>query len=151
LSAVQFDQSPREGHKEGWYKTGDLAKIDQDGYLVIAGRKKDMIIRGGQNIYPAEIETLLMSHPKVAQACLVAVPDEVMGERACACVVPVPGEVFTFQEMTSFLNGHGLAMHKLPERLEVMEQFPQLVDGQKVNKISLTKTVNEKIKVESRG
>jgi non-ribosomal peptide synthetase component E (peptide arylation enzyme) len=136
--------------REGWYRTGDLAKLDPEGYLVIAGRKKDMIIRGGQNIYPAEIESLLMSHPKVAQSVIVAVPDEVMGERACACVVPVAGEVFTFEEMTTFLKGQGLAVHKLPERLEVMDRFPQLVDGQKVDKITLSKGVIEKIRAESR-
>lgn len=137
--------------KEGWYRTGDLAKVDPEGYLVIAGRKKDMIIRGGQNIYPAEIEGLLMSHPKVAQAVIVAVPDEVMGERACACVVPVGGELFTFGEMTAFLKGQGLAVHKLPERLEIMERFPQLVDGQKVDKISITRSVVEKVKAEQGG
>ncbi|MDD5206184.1 MAG: AMP-binding protein [Desulfobacterales bacterium] len=137
--------------KEGWYRTGDLAKIDPEGYLVIAGRKKDMIIRGGQNIYPAEIESLLVSHPNVAQAVIVAIPDEVMGERACACVVPVPSEKFTFTEMTSFLKGLGLAVHKLPERLEVMEQFPQLVDGQKVDKISLSRTVLERVRAEDKG
>jgi len=134
---------------EGWYKTGDLAKFDHEGYLSIAGRKKDMIIRGGQNIYPAEIENILLSHPKVSQAVIIAIPDQVLGERACACIVPMPGETFTSEEMISFLTKKGLAVFKLPERLELMEQFPQLVDGQKVDKISLTKKIVKKVESES--
>jgi non-ribosomal peptide synthetase component E (peptide arylation enzyme) len=128
----------------GWYRTGDLAKIDEQGYLVLVGRKKDMIIRGGQNIYPKEIEDLLLSHPRVMQAVVLGIPDPVMEERACACVTPVKGQDFTFEEMSSFLKRKGLAIHKLPERLEVMEEFPQLVDGQKVDKISLKRMIMEK-------
>jgi non-ribosomal peptide synthetase component E (peptide arylation enzyme) len=133
---------------EGWYKTGDMAKLDQEGYLSIVGRKKDMIIRGGQNIYPGEIENLLLSHPKVFQAVIIAIPDPVMGERGCACVVCVPGETFTWEEMTSFLREKGLAVHKLPEHLEIMDRFPQLVDGQKVDKISLKRMITKKIESE---
>lgn len=128
----------------GWYRTGDLAKIDEQGYLVLVGRKKEMIIRGGQNIYPKEIEDLLLSHPRVMQAVVLGIPDPVMEERACACVTPVKGQDFTFEEMSSFLKRKGLAIHKLPERLEVMEEFPQLVDGQKVDKISLKRMIMEK-------
>jgi non-ribosomal peptide synthetase component E (peptide arylation enzyme) len=130
--------------KGGWYRTGDLAKIDEQGYLVLVGRKKEMIIRGGQNIYPKEIEDLLLSHPRVRQAVVLGIPDPVMEERACACVTPVKGQDFTFDEMSSFLKRKGLAIHKHPERLEVMEEFPQLVDGQKVDKISLKKMILEK-------
>jgi non-ribosomal peptide synthetase component E (peptide arylation enzyme) len=130
--------------KGGWYRTGDLAKIDEQGYLVLVGRKKEMIIRGGQNIYPKEIEDLLLSHPRVMQAVVLGIPDPVMEERACACVTPVKGQDFTFEEMSSFLKRKGLAIHKLPERLEVMEEFPQLVDGQKVDKISLKRMIMEK-------
>ncbi|KPK14968.1 MAG: hypothetical protein AMK69_28030 [Nitrospira bacterium SG8_3] len=129
--------------KGGWYRTGDLAKIDEQGYLVLVGRKKEMIIRGGQNIYPKEIEDLLLSHPRVMQAVVIGIPDPVMEERACACVTPVKGQDFTFDEMSSFLKRKGLAIHKHPERLEVMEEFPQLVDGQKVDKISLKKMILE--------
>ena len=126
---------------EGWYKTGDLARLDEEGYLTIVGRLKDMIIRAGQNVYPAEIENLLLTYPKVSQAVLIGVPDPVMGERACACIVPVPGESLTFEETMAFLKTKGLAVHKLPERLVVMEQFPHLVDGQKVDKIALKQMV----------
>jgi non-ribosomal peptide synthetase component E (peptide arylation enzyme) len=98
-----------------------------------------MIIRAGQNVYPAEIENLLLTCPKVSQAVLIGIPDPVLGERACACIVAVPGESLTFEEMIAFLKAKGLAVHKLPERLVVMEQFPHLVDGQKVDKIGLKK------------
>ncbi len=130
--------------KGGWYRTGDLARLDEQGYLVLVGRKKEIIIRGGQNIYPKEIEDLLLSHPIVTQAVVIGIPDPVMGERACACVTSVKGQDFTFEDMSSFLKGKGLAIHKLPERLEVMEGFPQLVDGQKVDKMSLKKMIMEK-------
>jgi non-ribosomal peptide synthetase component E (peptide arylation enzyme) len=70
--------------KGGWYRTGDLAKLDEQGYLVLVGRKKEIIIRGGQNIYPKEIEDLLLSHPRITQAVVIGIPDPVMGERACA-------------------------------------------------------------------
>jgi non-ribosomal peptide synthetase component E (peptide arylation enzyme) len=131
--------------KGGWYRTGDLARLDEQGYLVLVGRKKEVIIRGGQNVYPKEIEDLLLSHPKITQAVVIGIPDQVMGERACACVTPVKGQDFGFEEMSSFLKGKGLAIHKHPERLEVMEEFPQLVDGQKVDKISLKKMIIDKI------
>ncbi len=126
---------------EGWYRTGDLAKMDDEGYLVIVGRKKEIIIRGGQNIYPKEIEDLLLTHPKIMQAVVLGIPDQVMGERACACVVVKKNRAFEFQEMSIFLKEKGLAIHKLPERLEVMDEFPQLVDGQKIDKITLKEKV----------
>lgn len=132
----------------GWYQTGDLALLDDQNYLVLVGRKKDLIIRGGQNIYPREIEDLLFSHPSVMQAIVLGIPDTVMGERACACVTLTEGHEFSFEEMSSFLREKGLAVHKLPERLELFEQFPQLVDGQKVDKISLRKQVIERIEKE---
>jgi non-ribosomal peptide synthetase component E (peptide arylation enzyme) len=127
---------------EGWYRTGDLARLDDEGYLTIVGRIKDMIIRGGQNVYPTEIESLLLTYPKVSQAVVIGIPDPVMGERACACIVTVPGQSLTFEEMIAFLKTKGLAVHKLPERMMVMAQLPHLVDGQKVDKIGLKKMVN---------
>jgi non-ribosomal peptide synthetase component E (peptide arylation enzyme) len=136
--------------KEGWFKTGDLAKLDEQGYLSLVGRKKEMILRGGQNIYPKEIEDLLHSHPNVKQAVIIGIPDPVMGERACACVKVMDGEEFVFEEMVSFLSEKGLAVHKLPERLEVLDEFPMLVDGQKINKALLIKLITENCKTDSR-
>lgn len=135
--------------KDGWYRTGDLAKVDDRGNLSIVGRKKDMILRGGQNIFPREIELELLSHPKVQDACVIGMPDTVMGERVCAYVVPVKGQDFCFEEMTSFVRGRGLAVHKLPERLEFLDKIP-LVGDQKPDKIGLHKDITEKLKAEGK-
>ncbi|MGW8302552.1 MAG: AMP-binding protein [Desulfobacterales bacterium] len=132
---------------DGWTTTGDIVKFDQE-CLWILGRSKDMIIRGGQNIYPAEIEGLLNDHPKVASVAIVGYPDKEMGERACAYVIPKAGQDFTFDEMVEFLKGKQLAMFKLPERLEVVAEFPAVGDSGKVNKETLKKEIAEKVKQE---
>ena len=141
LTSTVFDS-------DGWTTTGDIVKFDQ-GCLWILGRSKDMIIRGGQNIYPAEIEGLLNDHPKVASVAIVGYPDKAMGERACAYVIPKAGQDFTFDEMVEFLKGKQLAMFKLPERLEVVSEFPAVGDSGKVNKETLKKEIAEKVKQES--
>lgn len=107
-----------------------------------------MILRGGQNIYPVEIEDLLMTHPKVLQVAIVKMPDPVMGERACAYAVPRQGQDFTFEEMTSFLKGKGIAPYKLPERLEIIGSLPMVAEGQKVDKKTLEKDIEDKLKGE---
>jgi len=135
------------GELDGWYRTGDLAKFDQDGYLYLMGRKKDVIIRGGQNIVPAEVENLLCSHPNVMQAAVVPMPDPELGERPCAYVIPKPGKSFSFDEMISFLKGKGVAIYKLPERLEVVDKFPQS-GGQKISKNDLVKDITRKLQSE---
>jgi non-ribosomal peptide synthetase component E (peptide arylation enzyme) len=137
LTATVFDP-------EGWTTTGDIVKFDQE-CLWILGRAKDMIIRGGQNIYPAEIEGLLNEHPKVASVSIVGYPDREMGERACAYVIPKPGQDFTFQEMVDFLKSKNLAMFKLPERLELVGEFPTVGDSGKVDKKALKKDIEEKV------
>ncbi|MBI4334508.1 MAG: acyl--CoA ligase [Chloroflexi bacterium] len=123
---------------DGWFRTGDYGRWDGDGNLAIVGRKKDVIIRGGQNIYPAEIENLLFTHPRVKDVAMVGVPDPVMGERACAFVVPRGDEGFTFEEMTAFLREKKIAAYKLPERLELVDSLPMVAGGQKVNKKALS-------------
>lgn len=135
--------------KEGWYRTGDLAKLDEQGYLILVGRKKDMILRGGQNIYPREIENLLLSHPKIKEALVVGIPDQIMGERVCACVTLAGKHDFTFDEMISYLKVKGLAVHKFPERIEVFEQLPTLVDGQKIDKKAVINRIVNKFKESS--
>lgn len=132
--------------KDGWYNTGDLGQFDEQGNLLIVGRKKDVIIRGGQNILPVEIENLLMTHPKVSNVAVVKMPDPLMGEKACAYVVPVSGEDFTFDEMVSFLKENDIAAYKLPERLEIIDVLPTVADGQKVDKKLLEKDIEEKLK-----
>ena len=130
----------------GWYRTGDLAKIDEDGYIVLEGRQKEIIIRGGQNIYPKEIEDFLLTHPKILQAAVIGMPDLVMGERAWACLTIVDGQDIVFEEMIAFLKEKKLAVHKLPEAMQVLDRLPQLVDGQKVNKIALKEMMIERMK-----
>jgi len=137
LTATVFDP-------EGWTTTGDIVKFDQ-GCLWILGRAKDMIIRGGQNIYPAEIEGLLNEHPKVASVAIVGYPDREMGERCCAYVIPRAGGEFTFEEMVAFLKDKKLAAYKLPERLEIVGEFPTVGDSGKVNKEVLKKDIAAKV------
>lgn len=132
---------------DGWYKTGDLGKFDEEGNLMIVGRKKDVIIRGGQNIYPVEIENILRLHPKVKDVAIVGMPDPVLGERACAFVVPKPGEELTFEEMVSFLRERRVASFKFPERLEIVEEIPT-VGGLKVDKKALAARMAEKLRAE---
>jgi len=129
---------------DGWTTTGDIVKFDQ-GCLWILGRAKDMIIRGGQNIYPAEIEGLLNEHPNVASVAIVAYPDREMGERACACVIPKAGKTIGFQEMVDFLKSKKLAMFKLPEKLVLMDAFPIVGDSGKIDKKVLKRQIEEKI------
>ena len=109
----------------GWVRTGDLGFFDAEGYLHIAGRKKDIIVRGGYNISPAETESGLCKHPAIAEAACVGYPDERLGERMCAFVVVAPGaEPPTLAELEAFLMADGLARIKVPERLEIVEAMP---------------------------
>jgi non-ribosomal peptide synthetase component E (peptide arylation enzyme) len=135
---------------DGLFHIGDLAKWDENDNLVIVGRSKNIIIRGGENIYPNEIEGLLGVHPKVTQAVVVKMPDPLFGEKACAYVSIKPGESFTFDEMVSHLKGKGLAAFKLPERLEVMDKIPMVGDGTKVDLKGLEKDVTDKLKTEGK-
>lgn len=133
---------------EGWASPGDLTKLDDDGYIVIAGRKKDIIIRGGQNIYPGEIENVLMAHPKVSNVAVVAMPDKIMGEKACAFVIPAhPQDPLTFNEMIVYLRTKKIANYKLPERLEVVNAFP-LASESKINKKQLREIIVARLKEE---
>jgi len=135
--------------EDGWFSTGDLGRWDDHGNLRIVGRRKDVIIRGGQNIYPPEIENLMTSHPKVAAAALVGMPDPVMGEKACLYVVPEAGEALNFDDMVAFLKEKGIAPYKLPERLEFLDEMP-LVAGMKVDKKVLREDIQQKLKAEGK-
>lgn len=133
----------------GRFKSGDLGRFDELGNLLLLGRKKDIIIRGGQNIYPVEIEGLLLNHPKIKSVAIIPMPDSVMGEKVCAYVSLNPGEQFTFEEMDTYLKGKKIAPFKIPERLEVLEELP-LRGYQKVAKIELQKDLFEKMKAEGK-
>ena len=137
--------------RDGWFCTGDAGKIDEEGYIVLLGRKRDVIIRGGQNIYPVEIEELLMQHPKVSDAAVVRMPDPVMGEKQCAYVIPKQGKTFDFEEMVDFLRSKKVAPYKLPERLELLPEFPLVAAGNKVDKIRLEEDIASKLEKESKG
>ncbi len=131
--------------EDGWTTTGDLVKWER-GVLWIMGRKKDMIIRGGQNIYPAEIEGLLNDHPKIKAVAIVGYPDKEMGERCCACVVLKDGvDTITLEEINEYLLKNKLAKFKLPERLEIFEQLPTVGDSGKINKRELKEIIKEKV------
>ncbi len=121
---------------EGWFDTGDLARLDDAGYIRITGRSKDVIIRGGENIPVVEIENLLYRHPAVAQVAIVAYPDDRLGERACAVIVPKPGARIDFDEMLAFLTAERVAKNYLPERLEMLDVMPTTPSG-KIQKFRL--------------
>jgi len=121
---------------DGWFDTGDLARMDADGYVRITGRAKDIIIRGGENIPVVEIEGLLFRHPAVQAVAIVAMPDPRLGERACAFVVPKQGQSFSFETMTAFLTEQKVARQYLPERLEIIDELPVTPSG-KVQKFKL--------------
>ncbi|MFE9413490.1 AMP-binding protein [Streptomyces sp. NPDC006704] len=119
-----------------WMHTGDLAVMREDGYVEIVGRIKDMIIRGGENVYPREIEEFLYGHPKVMDVQVVGVPDERYGEEILACVIPRdPGDPPTLEELTAYCREQ-LAHYKIPRHLRILDAFPMTVSG-KVRKVEL--------------
>src|SRR5260370_10870426 len=114
---------------DGWYHTGDLASIDARGYLRIEGRIKDMIIRGGENIYPREIEDVLFAHPGVAEAAVVGLPDYRWGEVVAAFIRVTPGQSPTVEELRSYCRGRPAAYHA-PARWRVVDLFPLEPSGE---------------------
>uniref|UniRef100_A0A6Q2XJR0 Medium-chain acyl-CoA ligase ACSF2, mitochondrial n=1 Tax=Esox lucius TaxID=8010 RepID=A0A6Q2XJR0_ESOLU len=114
--------------KEGWYKTGDIAKLDNYGYCRIEGRIKDMIIRGGENIYPAEIEQFLHTHPKVQEAQVIGVPDARMGEEVCACIRLKEGQDCSAEDIRAYCKGK-MAHFKIPRYVTFVNSYPLTVSG----------------------
>jgi len=142
------DQTKTVFTEDHFYKSGDLGQFDEEGYLKIVGRIKDMILRGGRNVSPLVIEEALIKHPDIEDVAVASMPDPVLGERACAFVIPRPGAELELAELLEFLRGEGLATWQLPERLEVMPDFPRSAGG-KALKRSLTAMVTEKLKLEA--
>jgi cyclohexanecarboxylate-CoA ligase len=136
--------------EDGWFHTGDLGRVDEEGYVEVTGRKKDIIIRGGENISAKELEDVLFTHPNINEVAVVGMPDPVMQERACAYVVPKPGESIGFEEMISFLERKKMAKQKYPERLELVNAFPTTSSG-KVQKFILRQDIRGKLKKEGEG
>src|SRR6478672_6050837 len=131
----------RELFFDGFFDTGDLAYVDEKGYLKLSGRTKDVIIRGGENIPVAYVENALYENPKIASVAVIGIPDPRLQERACACVVLRPGAgEFTFEEMKAFLAEKGVAKQYWPERLEVLPELPSTASG-KIQKYKLRQQV----------
>jgi len=120
---------------DGWMHTGDLATMDSEGYVNIVGRIKDMVIRGGENIYPREIEEYLYRHPKVQDVQVVGLPDKKYGEELCAWVITKPGQTLTDSEIRSFCAGQ-IAHYKVPRYIEFVPEFPMTVTG-KIQKFKI--------------
>ncbi|MBM3673938.1 MAG: cyclohexanecarboxylate-CoA ligase [Actinobacteria bacterium] len=132
LDADAFDE-------DGYFRTGDLGTVDADGYVTITGRLKDVIIRKGENISAKEVEDLLFTHPKVADAAVIGLPDPRSGERACAVIVPAdPADPLALAELFAFLKDAGLMVQKIPEQLEIVDVLPRNPTG-KVLKHELRK------------
>lgn len=132
LTLGYFDDqqsTERSFNRAGWFLTGDLGWRDEQGYLRITGRKKDVIIRGGHNIFPARIENLVLRHPAVARAAAIAAPDERLGERVCLVVQLHPGEQVEADELLSFLDEVGLSKYDMPEYYAVVPAMPLLPSG----------------------
>ena len=132
-------ETRRAINEEGFFLTGDLAIVDERGYVSIVGRRKEMIIRAGYNIYPRELEDVLRTHPGVDDACVIGVPHEVLGELVCACVVPVEGAIVTGDELKAYARDH-VADFKVPDLVRFFDAFPMTGSG-KVRRRELTQVV----------
>jgi acyl-CoA synthetase (AMP-forming)/AMP-acid ligase II len=127
---------------QGWLRTGDLGVLDAEGYFTMAGRKKEILIRGGLNVAPREVEDLLVTMPTVHEAAVIPLAHDRLGEIGCACVVPEPGASPTLDDVVAFLRGRGLAPFKLPERLVIYDKLPKTSTG-KIQKFKLITSVAE--------
>ncbi|WP_096956199.1 medium-chain fatty-acid--CoA ligase [Escherichia coli] len=143
-----FDEpelTARAQDEEGWYYSGDLCCMDEAGYIKITGRKKDIIVRGGENISSREVEDILLQHPKIHDACVVAMPDERLGERSCAYVVlKAPHHSLSLEEVVAFFSRKRVAKYKYPEHIVVIEKLPRTASG-KIQKFLLRKDIMRRL------
>lgn len=131
--------------EEGWYYSGDLCRMDEAGYIKITGRKKDIIVRGGENISSREVEDILLQHPKIHDACVVAMPDERLGERSCTYVVlKAPHHSLSLEEVVAFFSRKRVAKYKYPEHIVVIEKLPRTASG-KIQKFLLGKDIMRRL------
>jgi 2,3-dihydroxybenzoate---[aryl-carrier protein] ligase len=130
------EHNARAFSAEGFYRSGDLLRRHPSGNYVVEGRRKDLINRGGEKISAEEVENLILGHPSVLNVACVPYPDDVLGERMCACVVLKPGASLTLERLVEFLGGFDMAKFKLPERLEILDSLPLSGFG-KVSKAEL--------------
>ena len=131
---------------DGWMHTGDLATIDAAGYCNIVGRVKDMLIRGGENIYPREIEEFLLSHPEIQDVQVFGVPDKKYGEEICAWIIPVGAKETTLDEVRSYCDGQ-IAHYKVPRYVKIVSEFPMTVTG-KPQKFLMREAMAEELSLE---
>ena len=141
------EYNARQFTPEGFYRSGDLMRLHSSGNYVVEGRKKDLINRGGEKISAEEIENLILGHPAVQNIACVPMPDPYLGEKMCACVIPKKGRSLSLKELVEFLKDREIAKFKLPERLEILSDFPVSTFG-KVSKKALVEMVTAKLERE---
>jgi fatty-acyl-CoA synthase len=138
------DERTREAiDRDGWMHTGDLAVMDTEGYVNIVGRIKDLVIRGGENVYPREIEEFLYQHPAVSDVQVVGVPDEKYGEELCACIILKPGMQASAEEIRAFCTGK-IAHYKVPRHVRFVDAFPMTITG-KVQKFVMRENLKREL------
>lgn len=143
------EHNARAFTSDGFYRSGDLMRQHPSGNYLVEGRKKDLINRGGEKISAEEIENLILTYPAVQNVACIPMPDPVLGERMCACVILRSGHTLNFDELVSFLAELEIAKHKLPERVEIMDGFPMSAFG-KVSKKDLAERIAQKLKAEGK-
>jgi cyclohexanecarboxylate-CoA ligase len=136
------DKTAEEIDPDGWFDTGDNARIDESSLVYLDGRSKDIIIRGGENIPVVAVESVLYTHEDVVDVALVGLPDERLGERACAVVVLAKGRQATLEELNAFLLENGVSKHYLPESLVIRHELPKTPSG-KIRKVELRKAMSD--------
>jgi non-ribosomal peptide synthetase component E (peptide arylation enzyme) len=139
------EENEKVFEKDGFFRTGDVAKIDERGYITLTGRVKEMINRGGESISATEIEKLIIDHPDVVNVAVVPMPDPEMGERVCAYIQPKPGAELSFDHIISFLKDQKASVLQLPERIEFMKDLPY-TKAEKIDKNALKADIGDKIK-----
>ena len=128
---------------EGFMHTGDLATMDEEGYVNIVGRSKDMVIRGGENLYPREIEEFLYRHPRIQDVQVVGVPDQRFGEELCAWIIAKPGQTLDEDEVRAFCKGK-IAHYKVPRYMKFVDAFPMTITG-KIQKFKIRELMQQEL------
>jgi acyl-CoA synthetase (AMP-forming)/AMP-acid ligase II len=149
LGYIHVEDNADAFDENGYFRMGDLGRIVHDDFIVVTGRKKDLIIRAGENISPKEIEDILFNHPAVADIAIVAMPNERTGEAACAFIIPREGQSIDLPEIKRYLMERGTAMQKIPERLEIVSELPRTSVG-KVRKDLLRQVARNLVEQELR-
>ena len=147
-----YYKAPEENAKvfdeEGFFRTGDLARIDEKGYVTLTGRIKEMINRGGESISATEIEKLIIGHPDVALVAVIPMPDPMLGEKVCAYIQPKVGANLSFEKIISYLKGKKASVQQLPERIEFIDTMP-VTKAEKIDKKALREDIEKKLEVKS--